>query len=73
MRHCPQQLLLLLDSDVFENVRRERGRQDAEDDHLFVIRKIENHFRDVSRRPFLEQLAQPVEIARVDKRFDFGC
>ena len=53
--HRPQQFLLLLDADVFKNVRGQRGRQDAEDDDLFVFGKIENHLRHVGRRPFLEK------------------
>ena len=73
VRHRVQKVLLFLDSDIFENVGRQRGRQDAEHDDLFVFRKIENHFRDVGRRPFLEKLAQGVEIARVDQRLDFRC
>ena len=40
-----EQLLLRLDFEIFENVRRQRVRQDAENDDLFVLRQIENHLR----------------------------
>jgi len=73
VRHRTQQILLLLDADIFENVRRQRRRQHPEDDDLLVFRKIENHVRDVGRRPIGEQFAQCVEIALIDQAFDFRC
>jgi hypothetical protein len=54
--HRAQQFLLFLDPDIFENLRRERRWEDAEDDHLFVFRHIEDDLCDISRRPFAKQL-----------------
>src|SRR5207253_10347922 len=72
VRHCPQQILLLFDSEVFKDVGRQGCGQDTEDDDLLTFGKIENHLGDVGWRPFLEQVAQAVEIARADQAFDFG-
>ena len=66
-----KQFLLRLDLEVFENVGREIMRQDAEDDDLFLLRQIEDDFRDIRRRPFRKQLAQRGEISRVDQASNF--
>ena len=73
VRHRPQQILLLLDADVFKNIRRQCCRQHPEDNHLLVFRKIENHVGDIGRRPIGKQFAQRPEIARVDHALDLGC
>ena len=43
---------------IFKNVRRQRMRQDAKDDHLFIFRHIEDDFRNIGRRPFAKHFAQ---------------
>ena len=71
MGHGAQQFLLLLDANVFKNVRGKRVRQDAKDDDLLVFRKIEDHLGQVGRRPVAKHLAQSGEIARVDQALNF--
>jgi hypothetical protein len=71
MCHRAKQLLLGLDIEVFENIRRQRMRQNAKDDHLLVFRHIENHFGHICRRPFAKHLAQRAEIAGVNQALDF--
>ena len=46
------------DVEILENVRRQRGRQDAKDDDAIVLRHIENDFGDIGRRPFPEEFTQ---------------
>ena len=53
-----KELLLRVDVEVFENIRRQVVGQDAENDDLIVLLHVEDHLRDVRRRPFLKQLAQ---------------
>ena len=69
--HGAQQFLLRLDIEIFENIRRQRVRQDAKNDHLFVFRHVEDHLGHIGRRPFAKHLAQRAEIARVDQALDF--
>src|SRR5207302_1528798 len=71
--HRPQQFLLFFDPDIFEDVRGERRWQDAKDDHLFVLGKIENDFRNVRRWPLSKQLAQRAEITGINHALDFWC
>ena len=73
MRHRAQQFLLRIQIEIFKNVRRQRMRQDAKDDHLFISRHVENHFGHVRGGPLAKQLAQRAEIARVDQALDFRC
>ena len=63
--------LLRLDIEIFENIRRERVRQDAKDDHLFVFRQIEDDFGHIGWRPFAKEFAQRPEIPGVDHAPDF--
>ena len=67
-----QQFLLRIEIEIFENIRRERVRQDAKDDDLFIFRHIDNHLGDIGRRPVAKQLAQRREVAGVDQASDFG-
>ena len=71
VRHGAEQLLLRFDVEIFENIRRERGRQNAENDDLIVLRQIEDDFGKIGRRPFAKNLAQRAEIARLDQALDF--
>ncbi len=71
VRHRAQKLLLVLDAEILENVRRQRGRQDAEDDHLLVLRHVENYFGDIDRRPIGKNFPERIEIARFDQRMNF--
>ena len=70
--HSAQQFLLRFNIEIFKNIRRECRRQDAENDDLVVFVHVEDHFRDIGRRPFAKHLAQRGEIPRVDQAFDFG-
>ena len=72
MGHRAQQFLLRIQIEIFKNVRRQRMRQDAKDDHLFISWHVENHFGHVHWGPFGKQLAQGAKIARVDQALDFG-
>ena len=72
MGHRAQQFLLRIQIEIFKNVRRQRMRQDAKDDDLFISWHVENHFGHVRGRPFGKQLAQRGEIPRVDQALDFG-
>ena len=42
-------LLLRLDIEIFESIRRQVVRQDAKDDDLLVLRQVENDFGNVGR------------------------
>ena len=70
--HRAQQFLLFLDPEVFKNIRRERGWQDAKDDHLFIFRHVEDYLGDIGRRPFAENFAERREVTGVDQAPDFG-
>ena len=63
VRHRVKQLLLRLGLEIFENVRRECVRQQPENDDLFVLGQIEDHFSDVGGRHFAKQFPERPEIA----------
>ncbi len=67
VRHPAQELLLRVHFQVFEHVRRQIMRQDAEDDDLIVLLHVEDHLGDVRRRPVGKEFAQRAEIARIDQ------
>ena len=46
-----QQFLLRVKIKIFENIGRQRVRQNAKDDYLFVVRQIKDDFGDIGRRP----------------------
>ena len=58
LRHAAEELLLRIHLEIFENIRRQIVRQNAENDHLIVLLHIEDHLGHVGRRPFRKQLAQ---------------
>ena len=71
MGHGAKQLLLGVDVEIFEDVRRERVGQNAENDDLFILRHVEDHLGDVGRRPFPKDLAERAEIARINQTLEF--
>ena len=57
--------------EVFENVRRQRRRQNPEDDDTIVFRQIENDFGHIRRRPLPKNFTQTREIARLNQAANF--
>ena len=72
VRHRTQESFLFLDVEIFENVRRQRRRQHAKDNHRIVVGKIKNYFGEIGRRKFAKDFAQRVEVTRLDQALDFG-
>ena len=51
----------------------ERRWQNAKDDHLLVVGKIENHVCDIRWRPIAKHFTQRAEVSTVDQALYFWC
>ena len=65
-------LRVYIDVEILEDIGGQRVWQNAENDDLLVLRKIENDLGHVGRRHLGKELAQRGEIPRVDHALDFG-